>query len=130
MANSFIYGKIKSCQQSFIDWLHRIKCKLGQDDKKCETCGIVYKYYDYFLEYTNFIDALIEYKGLSCNKIYQRKLYEKIKKRFFNTYKFSDHDHNKSFLLLQKGVYPYKYMDDWEKFNETSLPEEEDFCSH
>ena len=21
-------------------------------------------------------------------------------------------------------------MDDWEKFNETSLPEKEDFCSH
>ena len=33
-------------------------------------------------------------------------------------------------LLLQKGVYPYEYMDDWEKFNETSLPEKEDFYSH
>ena len=22
--------------------LHRIKCKLGHDDKKCETCGIKY----------------------------------------------------------------------------------------
>ena len=32
--------------------------------------------------------------------------------------------------MLQKGVYPYEYMDDWEKFNETSLPEEEDFYSH
>ena len=25
--------------------------------------------------------------------------------------------------MLQKGVYPYEYDDDWEKFNETSLPE-------
>ena len=33
-------------------------------------------------------------------------------------------------LLLQKGVYPYEKMDDWEKFNETSLPEKEDFCNH
>ena len=24
--------------------LHRIDCKLGYDDKKCETCGIKYKY--------------------------------------------------------------------------------------
>ena len=24
-------------------------------------------------------------------------------------------------LLLQKGVYPYQYMHNWEKFNETSL---------
>ena len=35
-----------------------------------------------------------------------------------------------SILLLQKGIYPYEYMDDWEKFDETSLPEKEDFCSH
>ena len=33
-------------------------------------------------------------------------------------------------LLLQKVVYPYEYMDDWEKFNETSLPEKEDIYNH
>ena len=26
-------------------------------------------------------------------------------------------------LLLQKGVYPYEYMDVWEDVNETSLPQ-------
>ena len=26
-------------------------------------------------------------------------------------------------LLLQKGVYPYKYMDYWEEFSEMLLPE-------
>ena len=31
---------------------------------------------------------------------------------------------------MQKGVYPYEYMDDWEKLNEASLPEKEDFYSH
>ena len=31
--------------------------------------------------------------------------------------------------MLQKGVYAYEYMDDWEKFNETSLPEKI-FYSH
>ena len=29
-----------------------------------------------------------------------------------------------------KGVYPYEYMDDWEKFDETSLLEKEDFYSN
>ena len=29
---------------------------------------------------------------------------------------------------LQKGVYLYKYRDDWEKFHET-LPKKEDFYS-
>ena len=32
--------------------------------------------------------------------------------------------------MLQKGVYTYEQMDDWEKCNETSLPEKEDFYSH
>ena len=32
--------------------------------------------------------------------------------------------------LRQKGVYSYKYMDDWEKFSETMLPEKVDFYSH
>ena len=31
--------------------IHKIKCKYGHDDKKCETFGIKYKYCDYFLEY-------------------------------------------------------------------------------
>ena len=44
--------------------------------------------------------------------------------------KFFKHDKNKFILFLQKGVYLYKYMNDWEKFNETSLPKKEDFYSH
>ena len=37
---------------------------------------------------------------------------------------------NKFILLLRKGVYPYEYMDSWEGFNETSLPEKEAFYSN
>ena len=32
--------------------------------------------------------------------------------------------------MLGKGVYRYDYIDNWEKFNETLLPEKEDFYSH
>ena len=32
--------------------------------------------------------------------------------------------------MLQKVVYPYEYIDDWKKLNETSLPEKEDFYCH
>ena len=31
---------------------------------------------------------------------------------------------------MKKDAYRYKYLDDWEKFNETSLPEIEYFYSH
>ena len=33
-------------------------------------------------------------------------------------------------MLLREGVYPYQYMDVWEKFNEATLPEKEEFYSN
>ena len=32
-------------------------------------------------------------------------------------------------LLLRKGVYPYEYMGDWDRFNEEKLPNKSDFYS-
>ena len=55
---------------------------------------------------------------------------EKLKKPFFNTCKSSNHDSNKFILFSRKGIYPYKYIDDWEKFDETSLPEKEDIYNN
>ena len=62
-----------------------------------------------------------------CNKSYQRKFHEKLKEKFFNSSKL---DNNKFILSLWKDVYPYEFMDDWEKINETSLCEKENFYSH
>ena len=115
---------------NFSEGIHTIKCKFGYDDKKGETCGIKYKYCDFFLEYLNFKDNLIEYKYLCYNKNCQHKFDVKLKEQFFNTCKFSNNDNNNFILFLQKGVYPYEYMDDWQKFNETSLLEKKDFYSH
>ena len=56
--------------------------------------------------------------------------HKNLKKGFANTYKFSNPNINKFILLLQKCVYSYEYMDDWEKFNEISLLVKEDFYSH
>ena len=50
--------------------------------------------------------------------------------RFKNTFKFSNNDINKFTLLLRIGGYPYKYMDDWKSFNETKLPEKEEFYTN
>ena len=70
-----------------------------------------------FPESTSFKDNSIEYKCLFCNKNYQKQF----NVQFFNIYKFSMHDINKYILLFQRGVYPYEYMDNWEKFNEVSF---------
>ena len=48
-------------------------------------------------------------------------------KRFANTYGFSNGDINKFVSLLKRGVYPYEFMDSWEKFNGTSLPNKKSF---
>ena len=32
-------------------------------------------------------------------------------------------------LLTDKGVYPYDYMNSWDKFDEIKLPKKEDFYS-
>ena len=60
------------------------------------------------------------------NKDYSNKLDEGFKSKF----KFSNNEINKFILLLRKGVYPYEYTDDWEKFNGTTLPEKEEFYSN
>ena len=36
-------------------------------------------------------------------------------------------EENKRRLLLKKGIYPYEYMDSFERFGETQLPEKEKF---
>ena len=44
-------------------------------------------------------------------------------------YQFCNGKLNKFVLLLRKGVYPYEYMDSWERFDETSLPNKKAFYS-
>ena len=40
--------------------IHRIQYKYRDHGKKCETCGIKYKYSDCFLKYKQFRNDLIE----------------------------------------------------------------------
>ena len=53
-----------------------------------------------------------------------------MKKGFGNTRKSTNHGISNIFLFLWKNVHQFEYIDDWEKLNETSLPEKEDFYSH
>ena len=56
-------------------------------------------------------------------------LVDSLSEKFPSVYQFCNGDLNKFVLLLRKGVYPYEYMDSWERFNETSLPPKKDFYS-
>ena len=74
-------SSLSNLVNNFSEGIHIIKCKFGHDDKKRETWGTKYKYYDCCLEYTHFKDDLTE--CLYSKKTYQHKFDEKLKEQFF-----------------------------------------------
>ena len=106
----FMASLLSNLVSNLAEGIHKIKCKYGNNDKKCQTCGIKNKNWDYFLEYISFKGNFKKYKFICCNKNYQKQFGENLKKWFFNRYKFLNHDINKFILLLQKDIYPYQYM--------------------
>ena len=62
------------------------------------------------------------YKRKECKEEWERSL-NKLTENFPNTYQFCEVNLNIFIMLLEgKGAYPYEYMDNFEKLNETSLP--------
>ena len=70
----------------------------------------------------------LNYKCKECGKRCFKSINGLIKK-FPIVYQFCKDDLNKFVLLLRKSVYPYEYMDNWERFNEKSLPDKNAFHS-
>ena len=70
------------------------------------------------------------FKCIDCEKEYEKEFNKELIERFANAYKFCDNDLNKFIMLLRKGVYPYEYMDGWDKFNGKVLPSKESFYSN
>ena len=106
---------------SFTDNLSEINKKEWKSCKEREKISINCTFIK--LENNRFI-----YKCKKCNDISYKSV-DALKEKFLNTYRFCNKDINKFILLLRKGVYPYEYMDSWERFNETSLPPKESFYS-
>ena len=63
----------------------------------------------------------LNYRCKECNGTSNKSINDLIEK-FLRMYKFFYGNLNKFVMLLRKIVYPYEYMDSWERFNETSLP--------
>ena len=70
----------------------------------------------------------LNHKCKECNETSAKSVNDLIEK-FPKIYQFCNGNLNKFVLLLRKGVYPYEYMDSWERFNEISLPPKKSFFS-
>ena len=69
----------------------------------------------------------MNYRCKECNGTSTKSVNDLIEK-FPRMYKFCNGDLNKFVSLLRKSVYPYEYMDSWERFDKTSLPDKK--CSY
>ena len=83
-----------------------------------------------YLDYMTAKDEQLIFRCFRCKKNYEENFNKELIQRFANTYEFCNGDFNKFILLLRKGVYPYEYMDSWQRFYEKSLPDKESFYSN
>ena len=81
------------------------------------------------LDYMKTKDEKLIFRCFSCKKNYEKDFNKELIERFANIYEFCNGDLHKFILLLGKGVYLYKYIDNWERFDETPLPDKESFYS-
>ena len=108
----------------------------GIHNNKCSDCGSNLDYIKTTAKRTagpSSLERKNEKLILECynwKQRYKKKFNKELIKRFVSTYSFCNNDLNKFILLLRNGVYPYEYMENWERFNETSLPSKESFYSN
>ena len=72
-------------------------------------------------------DEQLIFRCFDCKKSYNKEFNKELINRFSSAYEFCNKDINKFMLLLRKDVYPYEYMDSWERFDETLFPDKEAF---
>ena len=77
------------------------------------------------LDYMATKDEQLIFRCLRCKKNYEKKINKELSQSFANIYEFFNGDLNKFILLLRKCVYPYEYVDSWQRSDETSLPDKE-----
>ena len=112
---------MRSKLSDLVDNLSEIK------NKDCKTC-MGRKNIKSECEFIGFENNRLNYRCKESKRISTKSINELIEK-FPRMYQFCKGDLNKFVLLLRQGVYPYEYMDSWERFNETSLPDKKYFYS-
>ena len=95
----------------------------GLHNDKCKDC-------ESYLDYVTVKENKLIFRCFNCKKSYEKDFNKELIQRFVNIHEFCNGDLNKFILLLRKGVYPYEYMDNQERFNEILLPNKKNFYSN
>ena len=130
------HKKAKTYRVGFIDSYRFIKSPLDKlvdnlseiNNNTCNKC----KERTRTTQYCKFVklhEDKLMHECLSCKNRSFKSINTLIRK-FSNTFKLCGNDNEKFVLLSRKGIYPYEYMDNWNKCNETSLPSKEEFYSN
>ena len=121
----------KNIQLRFIDSCRFMASSLDKlASNLCGTSGIQCDKCKGNMELINISGDYIA--SLGCERCRTKKIKDldegALKKNFNDSSRFWGCD-EKFRLMIRKGVYPYEYMDDWKKFEETSLPPKDAFYS-
>ena len=104
----FMSSSLSNLVDNLSEELHNNRCT------DCKSC----------LDYMSVDEQLI-FRCFECKKNFKKNFNNELIKRFANIYEFCNKDISKFILILRKGIYLYEYMDSWERFDETSLHDEE-----
>ena len=107
----FMATPLSKLVDNLTDNIHNDKC----DECKSNLC------------FVRAMNETLLFKCIDCEKEYEKGFNKELLERFSNTDEFCGNDLNKFLILLRKGVYPYEYIDGWNKFNEKVLPSKESF---
>ena len=98
------------------------------NDKVCKTCT-ERKNIKSECEFIGLKNNRLNYRCKECSGTYNKSVNDLIKK-FPKMHNFCNSNLNKFVMLLRNTVYPYEYVDSWERLNETSLPPKEIFIAN
>ena len=111
---TFMSTSLSNLVSNLSEGLHNDKCL------DCKSC----------LDYMTTKEEQLIFRCFRCKKNCEKDFNEDLIQIFENTYEFCNGVLNKFILLLRTGVYPYEYMDSWQRFDETSLRDKKAFYNN
>ena len=107
-------GVIAKNKEDYISFSFKVEVDRYIDKNRIEKSKeIELRFIDSFKSMSSSLDSLVN--NLACGG-----------SEFFG---FKEYSKNQYKLLIKKGIYPYEYITDWDKFKETKLPPREAFNS-